>query len=208
MLLIAHFLSATIVGYYSVSVSMAEALWYLPAAVGTVIFASTSNSTAEQSNRNTPMVCRNTLFITFILALLLFAVSSFIIPLLYGQEFLPAVRPLWILLPGVVALSICKVLANEMTGRGRPKISLLASVITLGVNIPLNLILIPQMGMNGGAIATSVAYIVSSIIVLLFFIRVSKNRISDVLILKRSDVLIYTRFIRSVQAEATKKKIL
>jgi O-antigen/teichoic acid export membrane protein len=135
-------------------------------------------------------------------------VSSFIIPLLYGQEFLPAVRPLWILLPGVVALSICKVLANEMTGRGRPKISLLASVITLGVNIPLNLILIPQMGMNGGAIATSVAYIVSSIIVLLFFIRVSKNRISDVLILKRSDVLIYTRFIRSVQAEATKKKIL
>ena len=116
MFLVAFFMSVTFVGYYSVTVALSEALWYFPSAVGTIMFARTPGLTAEEANISTPRICRNTLFITILAAITLFALGSYIIMLFFGSIFLPALEPLWILLPGIVALSVCKVLSNEIAG--------------------------------------------------------------------------------------------
>jgi len=195
MLLVAFFMSVTFVGYYSISVAMAEALWYFPAAVGTVIFARTPGLSAEEANKSTPVICRNTLFITILAALVLFALGKYIISLFFGSAFLPAVQPLWILLPGVVALSICKVLSNEITGRGRPMINTVAAAVSLAVNIPLNLLLIPKMGIAGAALASTISYTATTIIVLIMFMRISKNSLFDTIVIKPQDLRIYAEVL-------------
>ena len=176
------------VGYYSISVALAESLWYLPGVVGTLVFARTPGLTDEDKNRSTPIICRNTFFITIILSIILFITANYIILILYGPTYLPAVKPLWVLLPGVIALSVCKVLSNEIAGRGKPMINTYAAIISLAVNIPLNLLFIPQLGIIGSALASSIAYFVSAIIVLVSFLKISGNSISDTLIIKKGDI--------------------
>lgn len=206
--ILAFFVSTTFIGYYSVSVAMAEALWYFPGAVGTLLLARTPGMKTEEANASTPRVCRNTLFLTVIASLLLFVLGRYVISLLYGSDFLPAVQPLWILLPGVVALSIPKVLSNEIAGRGRPIVGTIAAGVTLAVNIPLNLLFIPRMGISGAALATTISYIVGALVVLAFFLRISKNSWADTLLLKREDLETYrsilsTARILNVKYEAT-----
>jgi len=199
MLLVAFFMSVTFVGYYSISVVMAEALWYFPGAVGTVIFARTPGLSAEEANISTPRICRNTFFVTIIAALILFAVGKYIIMLFFGSAFLPALKPLWILLPGVIALSIPKVLANEIAGRGKPIVGTIAAGVSLAVNIPLNLLLIPRMGISGAALASTISYTVTSIVVLIAFVRISKNSLFDTIVIKPRDLEIYTGMLSIVR---------
>ena len=189
--LVALFMSVNFVGYYSVSVYMAEALWYLPGAVGTLVFARTPGMKTEEANVSTPRICRNTFFLTIMASLLLFVLGRYIILLLYGPAFLPALKPLWILLPGVVALSIPKVLSNEMAGRGKPIVGTVASGVALAVNVPLSILLIPKIGISGAALASTISYIVGAVVVLGFFLRISKSSLVDTVLLKREDLEIY-----------------
>lgn len=195
MFLVAFFMSVTFVGYYSVAVVLAEALWYFPGAVGVVIVARTPGLSSEEANKSTPIICRNTLFLTLGAGVLLFFLGKYIISLFFGSAFLPAVQPLWILLPGVVALSICKVLGNEITGRGRPMINTVAVAVSLAVNIPLNLLLIPMWGIAGAAFASTVAYTITTIIILAYFMRISGNSLFDTIMIKPQDLRIYAEVL-------------
>jgi len=192
MVLIAFFMDISFVGYYSVAVILAEALWYFPVAVGTVIFARTPGLSTEEANKSTPQICRNTFFFTILVALVLFALGRYIIILFFGSVFLLALKPLWILLPGVIALSICKVLGNEIIGRGRPLIITTASGISLAINVSLNLLLIPRMGIVGAAWASSVSYTITTIVVLIAFMKISKNSLFDTIIIKPQDLKAYS----------------
>lgn len=195
MLLVALFMSTLYVGYYSISVVIAEALWLLPTAVGAIIFARTAGISEQEADESTPVVCRNTLFLTFISAVLLFVLSKYIIKLFFGPDFLPAVQPLWILLPGVVALSICKVLSNEIAGRGKPIINTYAAGMSLIVNIFLNIWLIPIWGISGAALASTVSYTLTAAFVLTLFLRISHNGLFDTIVIKKQDLKLYKRFL-------------
>ena len=200
MLLVALFMNVAFVGYYSISVAMAEALWYFPGAVGMVMFARTPGMRAEDANRSTPRICRNTFFLTIIGGLLLFVLGRYVITVLLGLDFLPSLRPLWILLPGVAALSIPKVLSNEMAGRGKPIVNTVAAGVSLAVNIPLNLLLIPRMGISGAALASTISYSVTAIVVLVAFLRISGNNWVDTILLKREDLQIYRNALSTARS--------
>lgn len=204
MFLIAFFMNVTSVGYYSIAVTMAEVLWYFPGAVGTIIYARTPILSAEDANASTPRICRNTLFLTILAALVMFALGKPIIALFFGSAFLPALKPFWILLPGVVALSIDMVLGNEITGRGKPLIGTIVAGVSLIVNIPMNIILIPRMGIAGAALASTVAYVVDAIVVTIIFLKMSKNSWVDTLVLKRDDLSIYTNALSSIRSFVVK----
>ena len=213
ILIVNFFIGVTFVGYYSVAVGLAEALWYFPGAVGTIMLARTPRLNSEEANESTPRICRNTIFLTLLAAVLLFVFGKTIINLLFGASFLPALKPMWILLPGIVALSINKVLCNELIGRGKPIIGTIAAVVSLVINIPLNLLLIPMWGISGAAFASTVSYSVCTVVPLIAFMRISQNSLFDTIIIKPQDLKIYTSmftngrsfFISKFQKYFTKK---
>jgi O-antigen/teichoic acid export membrane protein len=171
MFLVAVFLGPAAVGYYSISVGIAEKIWMLPGAIATVLFPRISAIKDVEANNLTPRVARHTFFITFVLALTLVLLANPLIKIFYGYVFLPSVIPLLILLPGIIALGGCKILTGDLAGRGKPQFGAYAAFVSLAVNIPLNLCLIPKWGISGAAFASSVAYIIATLVVIIAFVR-------------------------------------
>lgn len=183
-----YFVGIINVGFYVVAATLAELLWYLPDAFGFVLFPKTAASDPEAAAEFTPKVARLTGFLTAGGAIALFLISRLLITLLYTEEFLPALYPLWILLPGVVALSYSKVIFSDLGGRGKPYYGTYASLISLGVTIGFDLLLIPLWGIAGAATATTLSYLTNTGAALFFYRRVTGNKISEVLFIQKCDL--------------------
>lgn len=169
LFLVNFFLGPSSVGIYTVAVAMAEMLWYLPNAVGFVIFPKAANTPAAAMNRFTPRVFRLTLALTTAGAVGLAIIGKPFIEIVYSPAFASAYGPMLALLPGVVLLGGGKVLTNEIAGRGYPQYNSIASGASLVLTIGLDLLLIPSLGVMGAAIASSVAYVAIFILALVFY---------------------------------------
>lgn len=175
MFLVNYFIGPAGVGIYSVSVTLAELLWYLPNAVGFVIFPKAAASRPEEMNVFTPRVFRITLGLTALGALGLLFLGRLFIQLVYSLTFIGAYVPMLVLLPGVVFLGGAKVLTNEIAGRGYPHYNSLNSGLALVLTIALDLVLIPRYGVVGAALASSIAYTAIFFTSIGFYLAVSRR---------------------------------
>lgn len=200
MLLAAVFLAPGAVGYYSIAVGIAEKLWMLPGAIAIVLFPRISSLKDVEANNLTPTVARHTFLIILILSLALAVLAKPLIKILFGSAFLPSVAPLLILLPGIIALSISKVLSAHLAGRRKPQFGAYASSTSLAVNVPLNLWLIPKWGISGAAFASSVAYTVATLMVIIVFVKISKKSWSETLLIKKQDFRDYKNFLLELRS--------
>ena len=198
MLLVAYFLNVTAVGHYTIAVGIAERLWMIPGSIGTVLFPRVSAIGDTQANQLTSKASRHTLFIVFILSIVLIVLAKPLILILFEISFLPSVEPLMILLPGIVALSFAKVLTSDLAGRGTPEFGTYASIVSLAVNIPLNLYFIPKWGISGAAFASSIAYILATLIIVAAFIKISEKSWFDILLINKQDFQDYKSFLHKL----------
>ena len=201
MFLVALFLTPTAVGYYSLAVGIAERLWMLPGAIATVLFPRISSIKSTAANDLTPRIARHTFFIIFILSLILAILTKPLVKILFGIAFLPSVMPLLILLPGIVALGGAKTLTADLAGRGKPQFGTYSAFISLAVNIPLNLWLIPKWGISGAAFASTIAYIVATLVVIGAFAKISQKSWSEILIIKKNNFQDYRNIFIKLKKE-------
>ncbi|HEY3374397.1 MAG TPA: oligosaccharide flippase family protein [Candidatus Aquicultor sp.] len=200
MIFAAMLLTTTSVGYYAIATGVVERLWMIPGALGIVLFPKVSNSAHDESTAKlTSRVTRNSLTIIIILAILLAIACEPLISILFGARFLPAVQPLLILLPGVIMLSVSKVLVGDLAGRGRPEFAMGSSIAGMLVSVPLYIYLIPKWGINGAAFASSVSYSVSTIVVMVAFSRLTNTRFSDFLLFTLDDLPIYMNILNGAK---------
>lgn len=182
------FLGNTEVGYYVMALTLAEVLWILPDSVGVVLFPKISASTPEDAAKITARTSRYVLLLGVAGALVVAALAKPTVTVLYGGEFAPAVTPLLILLPGIVAFSLHKVIWRYLMGRGRTLLSTYSRASALVITVGLSLILIPRFGAEGAALATSLSYGAAAAIMLLVFRRISGIPWSKVLVIQNGDV--------------------
>jgi len=83
--------------------------------------------------------------------------------MLFGPEYVEGQVLVWILVAGIVIRSSVGPAEALLVMAGRQNICAGAYAITLGVNVILNLILIPKYGLVGAAIATTIAFVIESI---------------------------------------------
>jgi O-antigen/teichoic acid export membrane protein len=183
-----HFAGVANVGFYAVAASLAEIIWFLPDAFGFVLFPKTASSDPEVAKQFTPKVARLSALITAVAALGLFLVSKPMITAMYTKAYLPALYPLWILLPGTVALSYSKVIFSDLGGRGKPYYSVWASVFSFIMTLGFDLLLIPRLGIIGAAIASSLAYTTNAVMAVAFYVRLTGNKLTDVLLVQKDDI--------------------
>lgn len=191
MFLVAAYMDTTAVGYFSVAIYMAEAIWLLPQAVGTVVLMQTPGTELELLNKSTALICRNTVFIVTMATLFLALIGRYVIQLLFGSAFLPALKPFWILLPGIVGMSVSKVLGNEIAMRGKPMVNTYISVLTLALNVPVSLFLIPLWGISGAAFALMVSYLACGGLLIIYFTVISGNTVLQTILIRKDDLKAY-----------------
>ena len=165
MLLLSFFIGPAAVGIYTVAVNITEQLWLLSSAISTVLLPRLSQLSTDEDKRNllTPLIARWVLWLTLIASLVLVALGSYIIQLIFGSDFKEAYSAMVLLIPGITVGACSRVLANDMASRGRPELNLATSWIAVIINIIGNIILIPRFGIQGAAAATSFAYTINFI---------------------------------------------
>jgi len=194
MFFVNGFLGSAAAGLYSVGVGLVEKLGMVPQAASTVLFPRVAAETEEQRQKEfTPLVARTVLWVTAAGALVMVLFSRWIILLLYSEAFLPAVSALQALLVGTVALSASQVLFNDIAGRGHPILNIYAGLLSLIVNIILNIVWIPKHGIIGAAWASTMSYSVNLLATLLLYCRLSGNRWTKILLPQRGDWTLYWR---------------
>lgn len=147
------------VGVYSLAVFFAELLWFITNPLAQAIMPFQSERSIKDAAALTFRAARFNLLLGVLVSLLFVAMLWAFIPLVYGSGFSGSFLPLVLLLPGVTAMAAVRPLYNWLIRQGRPLTLSLICTMAFGVNLLLNLLLLPVIGIAGAAVSSSVAYI-------------------------------------------------
>ncbi|OPZ86703.1 MAG: Polysaccharide biosynthesis protein [bacterium ADurb.Bin429] len=191
-LLVFFLLGSAPAGLYAIAVTIGEMMLYLPDTVSTVLYPSVSGDVANATPRTTGLT-RLLIVLLIVGALLLILIGLPLIRLAFGDRFAPSYQAMVLLLPGMVAMGLARVLAADITGRGYPQYGAISAWVTLVVTVLLDFLLIPRAlalpgfpllqglgwGINGAAVASSAAYTVSLIVLTIAYRRLTGIRLRD-----------------------------
>lgn len=177
------------VGRYAVAVQVGELLWQLPAAIGIVVFSRSANEqNSVHWHRDLARSIRLSLWLTLGGALGLMLVAPLLFQLLFGPGFAgSATMTLW-LLPGLILMVAFKLLNMDLAGKGKPYVSLCIMLPALLLNVALNYLLIPSLGGNGAAIASTISYSAAAIAMLATCSRMHGLRWRDLVLIQSADI--------------------
>ncbi len=201
--LVAALVSTAGVGHYVAAVGLSESVWWISSAVAMVMLPHLTEMDPRLADEMTPLVTRNTLFVSILGSVVIMAASPLLIRLLFGADFTPAQTPLLLLMPGIIAGSATRVLGSYLFSQGRVIYTTYATLIALVGTIILDLAFIPWLEVSGAAIASSCAYIMSLVAILYWYRSVSGRHISDALIVKPDDIQFYLGLWRKFRGRRT-----
>ena len=208
--LVSIFLGMTTLGYYSVAVSLAQVLWILPNSIGMIMVPNIAKLDIKDRAIITAKICRTTILLSVITAFFYSGLGSIVIYEIYGKAYTPSIIPFLLLIPGVVFLTLFKIIAPFFQATNLPIIPSIASIIGLLIGIPLNLLLIPRFGLLGVAFSSTITYGFQSIFITFRFKQYSKLRYANILILSVSDIrkIVREGFIRIQSAWNYSKTVI
>jgi O-antigen/teichoic acid export membrane protein len=181
--------------FYVIAVDVAEQLWILTGAVAGPLLPHLTND-PDRDPAVAATVARHVMIWTGVACLIVFVFADLAIRVLYSSAFSPVVGPLRWLLPGIVILSIGKIVVAELVARERIHYTLWAGVGAVVANIFGNLVLIPLMGISGAALASSISYSLLGLIVTWYYLR-ETDLPWTVFVPRRADLSAYVTFWRS-----------
>lgn len=187
-ILLAFLLSIQFIGYYGVAMTVYELMVDLPRSVVLPMvgrLADPKNPRAiETANRN----IRMQIAVMFVPVLVLAVVAPFVVPLAYGQRFAPAGIFLAGLLPGVLFRTVHLSVSAYFVSVGRMEATVPSVTTAAVVNLGLDLVLVPNLGLTGVAISNVIAEILMALVSLVVFLRATRGRWEDVFPPRRSDL--------------------
>jgi O-antigen/teichoic acid export membrane protein len=160
------FLNSAQVGLYALAVVISEALWQIPAAAALALYPRTARTVEDGATEFTCLIMRQILVIASVGAMAIGIGSMLFLPIIFGQRFRSSIAVIWLLLPGTLALSLGRIGVSDLAGRGKNGYSSVFSIISLAVTIVLDLTLIPRMGIQGAALASTAAYLTNTVLIL------------------------------------------
>lgn len=143
-------------GHYAMAVAFSLIVWLLPNSLQTVFLphlSATKEDPIAIAAKTGRLVAVGLLPI-----LLLCALGSPLIPVLVGQDYTESVAPFALLLPGLFLFGAVRPHNAYLLYIEKPIYTAIASPIIALINIVLNLVLIPRVGISGAALATSISY--------------------------------------------------
>jgi len=189
------------VGFYSIAVSLAELIPFLPLAIGTVLFPKLASQEIDVLNASTIRVVRVIFSFLILLGLTLLFLGRWLILFIYGQMYSLSIVPMYILLPGFVFISLYYLFFSYFNAAAKPEVSTIILIITLIIKVALSIFAIPRWGIIGAAGASTISYSLCGIMFLAAFRLHSKSSLKDIFIIKNSDI----KYIWNISASLVNK---
>jgi len=158
LLLVKRLISGEEVGYYTAAANLAKIPYIMLSALGAAVFPAIAGS--GSSSRITLRYIRESFRYLLLLLLpatiLLSAASRHVVSLFYSPRYLAAADPLSILVAGWGLFSLFSLLTTGINATGGVRATLLLTLPLLPLALFANLVLIPEYGMRGAAISTTI----------------------------------------------------
>ncbi len=163
-LILSFFVGPVWLGYYSVAFSLVRLMGFFPQAVSPVLFNMVAK--ARDVTRSVVLMARVhrvLLLLVGVMALTLALTGPWVIPLLYGRAYEAAYTPMLILLPGMFVYMASRRVVNKfLSASGFPEMSSKVEGVGALTGIAGYALFIPFWGILGAALASTLAYGVST----------------------------------------------
>lgn len=174
-IMIKKMISLEELGFYSVSVKIAESWYFIPMLISSVMYpllieAKKSNDLYMHRLKQLFFSC---IMVSLLCSVLLFIFSDFIIEILFGELFSGSKTTLSILSIGGIFVGMGYVNGKWMVIENFTKLSLIRNILGLFINVSLNFYLIPKYGIIGAAVSTLISLAFASYF---FFLIIKRTR--------------------------------
>jgi stage V sporulation protein B len=182
IIVIGYYMAADDVGYYSAAALVATFFPLVPGAIQRITFPAASQLWAQKDYQTLGrMIDKSMKYSACVIVPLGLVVGFFakdILTTVFGTDFDVAATPLCVLLVARVLRGGTAVpIGNVIPAIGRPDLNFKIELIGAGMNVGLNILLIPRYGILGAAIATTVSLVIGAAIFLIFVLKLLPVRI-------------------------------
>ncbi len=191
-LLIGFFMNPTAVGFYNVATPIVGIIAIIPSMFEQLFFPLITRYFSQKKNLALTEITKQVGKWVFILIVPIFVIiflfPGAIINFFFGQEYLSAQSALKILAVGGFFSSFTLLFSDLIYIVGKSKIVLINTILTLMLNIILNVILIKKYGIDGAAWATTIVWVILCVFLLfeikhyLHFVPLRKKMITILLV--------------------------
>ena len=161
ILILNHYRTADETAWFQLAVQIITAIQIIPMAVSTVAYTLVSKHGPDAAWPQQRKLLVEVVALVIALGGVAYFVAPWIVPLIFGREFAPAVPILRILLLTIPGMALSAVMGSQWIARG---LFLQAAAITLftgGLTVAGNYMFVPRFGMNGAAWVTVGTWLVS-----------------------------------------------
>ncbi|HMN04328.1 MAG TPA: oligosaccharide flippase family protein [Flavobacteriales bacterium] len=146
-------------GLYAVAVGIGQLFLYIPEPFANVIQPYLYGEMSSQLLSKFKFIMRLNFTTVMLLALMAGLFAPWFMPMLFGEVFQGSVTALWWLLPGIALVACSKLLGPLIVQGGYIRFNLYAVAASAVVTVVLDFILVPSFGIQGAALASSLAYL-------------------------------------------------
>lgn len=201
-----HFEGKSGVAIYSGAVYIAESVWQFSGSLALATYARIGSLDRQDAAELTTRVMRHTLVILGAVCAVLFATANIIVDTFFNKEFAGMATALRILLPGTLIYGLAAAFSGFYTyQRGIPWAAAVVAGIGLAIDLGLDFVLVPRMGVNGASLASALAYGIAMLGAIAFFLRDTGTSPATVFRFGRADIedyrVLFTR-LRAVVSRA------
>ena len=199
--LVISLLTPSLMGTYSVMISLSRMFNIFPGSVVTVLFPKAAGNSVDKVLEMTGRAARVSVCITALATATIALIGPWLIKVFYGKDYTKASTCLRILLVEVTIGSLVSVLSQAFLALGRPGINTVLHGVGLSTSVPLMLVLIPKFGLSGAALSLMISTMVRLALVCGSFLVVLKVPVPD-LRLKSADFEMLFRVVGSRRQKA------
>ena len=171
LFLIEHFLGAEAVGVYGVATNFTDMMQRVANIASVILLAKIVRG---QDDTRLSLSVAQGIFVFSLLSAVFLIFGGRLLLSVFFPLYPDAYTPLVWLLPGMLFLGCGAVFNAKLMGEGYPSMTLWAPGIALAVNVALNLLLIPKLGLRGAALSTSVAYALWGVLTVSYYLRLNR----------------------------------
>lgn len=158
------------VGIFSNGTSLIESVWLVSRSISLVQYSRIVNMSDKQEAQTLTLnLSKLSLVISFIILLPMVFLPSSFYEFIFGDGFGEVRLVVQALAPGALFLNLNIIISHYFSGIGKYHLNSIASFAGLIIAIPLFSFMIPNYGILGAGIASSISYLITSFIILGFF---------------------------------------
>lgn len=176
-------------GLYTLGESFAELLWQIPSALGVVIISkSATQKNQDKLSHDILRMLRVSIFIVFVCSIILYLISPWAIPFIYGGDYSESVNVVRSMLPGIIIMVVFKILNSRLAGIGKPYYAIYAFIPSIILNVLLNLVFIPRYGIIGSVLSTNISWAIAICILVFFYSKLTNTPLKQIFIPTKIDL--------------------